>query len=96
MCNIKGRKIRPTSKRALFQWRVSTRDAKWVIENCLPYFIIKREQAEVALAMFETFPKQKYGKTGVPLNVMALREELHAELAGLKKKVPTFDEVNHE
>ena len=91
--NEVDKRIRKTSKLAMFQWRTHSKDAKWILENCLPYFIIKREQAEIALAMFETFPKRKYGKKGVPADVIAHRDALRQELKGLKNTVPSIEEV---
>jgi hypothetical protein len=41
-----------------FYWVVGCRQANHILENCLPYFIIKREQAEVALAFQRTLGKQ--------------------------------------
>ena len=37
-------------KKVFWGWRVCGRHAAYVLENCLPHFIMKRDQAEVALA----------------------------------------------
>lgn len=91
--NMRLARVRPTSKRALYQWHVHSGDARWVLENCLPYFIIKRQQAEISLAMFETFPKVKYGKKGVPKEIIETRDRFCVELKRLKNTVPTFEDI---
>jgi hypothetical protein len=40
-----------------YSWRVYSATAELILTQCLPYFIIKREQAEVALAYRKTFSR---------------------------------------
>lgn len=36
--------------RMFYQWRINGRKAATLLQNCLPHFIMKRDQAEVAIA----------------------------------------------
>lgn len=88
--NREKKKIRVTSKKALFQWICHSEDAEWVLRGCLPYFKIKREQAEVGLAFRATFPERKYGKgskNGVPKDVIELRQLLKSQLSTMKDEI---------
>ena len=78
------------NRRPLFVWQVSQVKAQVILENCLPYFKIKREQAEVALAIRAA--TRKPGSVG---QTKALSQEekevrfgLRNELARLKKELP--------
>lgn len=41
---------RKWSKKTCYSWRLSEKRAAIVLERCLPYFIMKRQQAEIGLA----------------------------------------------
>lgn len=74
----KAGKSRP---RDIYAWSLGSRQAANVIKGCLPFFIIKREQAEVALAFIETI-----GQHGKPigLGVIDARLKLKSKLSDLK------------
>lgn len=63
----------------LYRWRTSSKMAEGVLKLALPYFIIKRRQAEIALEFRATFTK-RYCRDGVPAEVDALRATLLQEL----------------
>ena len=52
------------------------------MEHCLPFFIIKREQAEIAIALQKTC--KYWGAGGAPEEVHALRWDLRKQLSALK------------
>jgi hypothetical protein len=90
--NKEKKTIRATSKRALFQWMCCSETAEWILRGCMPYFKIKREQAEIGLAFRETFPERKYGKgkdkkNGVPPDVLELRQLLKSQLSTMKEEI---------
>ena len=90
--NKKRKVCKALGKRPLFHWHVVSGDAEWVLKNCLPYFIIKKEQAEVGIAFRESFPTVKYGKGyRVPSNVIEYRKTLKSKLSELKQSVPDID-----
>jgi hypothetical protein len=66
-----------------FKWTVASRYAAMLLERCLPYFIIKREQAEIALAFQRTIGKQ--GKR-VSAEIKAGRYALKTQLSALTKR----------
>lgn len=45
--------VSPLTKRIGWTWRVNERQAEAVLRRCLPYFIIKRQQAEIGIAFRE-------------------------------------------
>jgi hypothetical protein len=84
--NINSGKWKPR-----FQWWVTAKPAAQILEGCLPYFIIKREQAEIAIAFQKT--KTFHGKgrlrEHLPANVIQMRDEMASAIRDLKR-------VNHE
>jgi len=62
-----------------FLWHVSTQRALAVLRGCLPHFIIKREQAETALAFYETGTTSGQG-IRLPEDVLNRREMLRVKL----------------
>lgn len=77
-----GRAGKPHHKQELV-WYAGGKVAQWILEQCLPYFIIKREQAEVALAFRELI-----GKTGqkVSERIFNQRENLRQQMKVLNKR----------
>ena len=68
-----------------FGWVASSRHAATLIAACLPYFLIKREQADVALAFQNTIlPGRPYGRTGRPPELLAKQEAFANQLSVLK------------
>lgn len=68
-----------------FAWSVSSRHATALIEHALPYFIIKREQANVALAFQATIlPGRPYGRSGRPAELVAQQETYASQLSAMK------------
>lgn len=72
---------------ACFRWHVSCQHAAWVLAGCLPFFIIKREQADIALAFQETL-----GGPGIRVSeeVKARREGMRQQLHAMKRVSPLF------
>ncbi len=66
-------------------WVVSSRHASEILSNCLPYFIIKREQADVALAFQATIlTDRRYGCKGRPQELLDRQHEMREQLQTLK------------
>lgn len=65
-------------------WEVSALKAAAFLEIVYPYLMLKKEQAEIALALQAT--KQRRGPTPVPVEVLAERERLAMRLTLLNKK----------
>jgi hypothetical protein len=96
--NFGGKVYRSDSNRRLqgekcniaYSWRIFSKNAENILRGCLPYFILKREQAEIALAYRATF---RY-RTGHGTAQMLTQEELDIrrscllELKRLKRELP--------
>lgn len=77
--------------RPCFKWYCHTKACVEVLTNCLPYFIIKRRQAEIAIAFRSTYSKEYIGRgRKVPDEVIAQRESLMAELGVERAERPEF------
>src|ERR1700724_1637188 len=51
-----------STRRNFYSWATQSQKAEDILRECLPHFLLKREQAEVALAYRETFRHRK-GRT---------------------------------
>jgi hypothetical protein len=73
---------RPGHKQELV-WYVGADRATKILEGCLPYFILKREQAEIALAF-----RQLTGKRGTRTSpeLYASREALRIQMSVLNRR----------
>jgi hypothetical protein len=67
----------------IFHWNVRNKQAELVLRNCLPHFVIKREQAEIAIAFRGTTTNT--GRRPMDEAVVKVREEFKAQLTSLKK-----------
>jgi len=67
------------------RWRIQSREAADLLTKCLPHFIIKRPQAELAIKFQST-----YGKPGERTNETdrIAREQLRLKLRALTKRGP--------
>jgi len=75
---------------ACYRWHVSCTMAEWVLKNCLEHFLIKREQAEIALKFQSTL-----GGPGIPVSAetRVIREELRDQLHSMKRVTPLYRQV---
>lgn len=72
--------------RKIYRWSAGTSRAEEVLRGCLPFFLIKSDQAKVALAYRETVVQKKYFRAGISSSVVKRREDLRIELQDLKRK----------
>jgi len=78
-------------RRQLYEWRRVGQDCGNVLEDVLPYLIVKREQAELAIEFARTVRDVWASKKGVPRGtpyltdeVIERRQEIALELKKLK------------
>lgn len=64
-------------------WYATATKAEWVLKNCLPYFIVKRERAELGLAF--RILKGTHGKRVTP-ELFAKREFCHRQMKVLNQR----------
>lgn len=94
-CRLIKRKLSKASWRPAYIWYRSTIDAEKILRGCLPYFIAKRDQAEIALASRAVlFPRggRVKGRELTP-EVVASREALRLQLRQLKHQALSPDVV---
>jgi hypothetical protein len=68
-------------------WQVEAKLAAQILEGCMPFFVIKREQAEIAIAFQKTKTYHNGGGkrgTRIPVNVIQMREQMAHEVRQLK------------
>jgi hypothetical protein len=88
---------RPASKKwsNCFYWTVACNKAEAILRGCLPYFIVKRDQAEVALAFQATIDRARSnGVKGVPVADVLEQVRLRDALRDLKGTSSRRNKVN--
>ncbi len=68
------------------EWNTQATHAAKILEACLPYFILKRQQAEIGLAFQST--KRKAGGPKLGSEILFQRSELTSRLRELNRKGP--------
>lgn len=84
---VKYEKCKHLGKKQVMRWQVNERMAATLLEMLLPYFIVKKPQAEIALAFMDLKRKKPTVFTIDPMSVEELsrREELAQEIRRLNK-----------
>lgn len=77
------RKKQNSKWRVCYHWAGTAHLGMLVLEGCMPYFLCKRDQAEVALGIAYTM---RESTSIVPPEVTARREELRLKLYDLKRQ----------
>jgi hypothetical protein len=90
---VVARRRAKANHRHAIKWHVSCRQAEEILRNCLPFLLLKKEQAEIALAYRETIGGP--GKR-VSLEVMEKRKEYRARLVELRKQIFAVDDIRME
>lgn len=67
-------------------WIIGSANAAEILQRCLPYFIIKREQAELAIAFQATMCRS--GLRGTPQHVLEYRAEMKTKMHALNARGP--------
>ena len=82
--SVNARKRQHARQAPCTTWNVASRHAAALLRRCLPYFICKRDQAEIALAFQDTIlTKCPYGCKGRPPELIAQQYQLRESLAAL-------------
>ena len=80
--------------RPCYIWEVSARAAQWILEGCFPFFVMKKDQAQICLDIRSTMHQVGRPRQGLPIDVLNLRAELKDKLHAEKKRIITLEEVN--
>src|ERR1700747_2590374 len=78
-----GKNKRPNQKDH-YQWRLDSKRAEPILRAALPYLILKREQAELALKMISTY--KLVGCKGHPPETIEYRRELATRIKELNRR----------
>jgi hypothetical protein len=81
-----------------FFWEVSGTTAARLLDACYPFFIMKREETDIALT-FQATKTSTWGsgrstKKGVPPEVVEQRQQLANKLTVMKRTRPTLQEAS--
>jgi len=80
-------------RRALFTWNVSSRRAADVVRLIFPHLVIKREQAELALAFAKTL-RPRGGRGRLSAQTVEQRQWLRRQLMTLHQKAPEIQDAS--
>ena len=81
----------------VYQWRADGTMAEWILDGCMPHFIIKREQAQICLVLRETrkwhttYAQAAHKRT--PLVIVEQRDKLVEELKAVRRAVIPYENV---
>jgi hypothetical protein len=87
---IQVRSRHKENKRTVWTWTAQAKIAEKAIRGCLPYFILKREQADIALIFRTTFKLERgHGRfKSLTTEVLQVRQTCKSELYRLKRELP--------
>src|SRR6266478_2274849 len=68
-----------------WHWSASSTRAAWILYNCMPYFVIKDEQANIGIQLQESMTLSG-GWRRLPKEVIEARRELKRQLLVMKAK----------
>jgi len=69
------------------KWYVQARKATDILRHCLPYFLLKHRQAELAIRFQQTVDTaHKTGRRGLPPQVLQGRQEMVKEMHRLNRR----------
>lgn len=75
-----------------YAWSVSSSQAAWILYNCLPYFIIKYEQASIGIQLQESMGRFTRGPgKSLPPEIVEERRNLKKNLLILKARGRTLE-----
>jgi hypothetical protein len=72
--------------RRIYRWSATTKRAEEVLRGCIPFFLIKADQARLGLAYRETVVHKKYFRAGLEDGVVEERERLRIALQDVKRE----------
>jgi hypothetical protein len=81
----------PKNRNWCFRWTAHSGKCSDLLKQCLPYFIMKREQAEIAIEFRSTYSKEYVGRGRiVPDEVIAKRDGLLGRLREVRDEAVTL------
>ncbi|HEV8525223.1 MAG TPA: hypothetical protein VGQ71_12040 [Terriglobales bacterium] len=77
---------KPAHHKTPYKWHVSCNQAACILERCLPYLLLKREQAEIALAFQSTVTNGRGRGAKLTDEERAIRESCKEDLLRLRQQ----------
>jgi hypothetical protein len=72
----------------LYMWEITCQPAMALLGKCLPFFVIKREQAEIGIAFGKTFSPSKHSRKKLPDSIKQERESLRTKIFEIRRVKP--------
>jgi len=91
--NMEVRKPKNTKHKIVYVFWSLSRRAEKILEGCLPYFLAKKDQAELALMLRHTVGNTKFCRGGVSPEREIQRESIWKQLTALKHRNFTPEEA---
>lgn len=86
--SVRANRKEPGTRRTLWVWTIGQKEAMAILKECLPFFVIKREQAELGIAFGGTFSWENRRAGGLPAEVKTERESLRTKLFEMRRSRP--------
>ena len=85
-----GGKVKKLTRKApakdIYRWEVTYSKAAALCEAVLPFLRIKKVQAQALLSLGETMDRRGYAPTGLPTNVIQLRQRFYDRVRALNHR----------
>jgi hypothetical protein len=78
--SVRPAKNGPKARKTLWRWRPRYGDIEPILSGCLPYFLIKREQAEIAIAIRKMLSRKHWRGARVSEEEKTEREALYKRI----------------
>lgn len=88
----KYKTVIPNSK-TCYHWNTASARAAWILHNCMPYFIIKTQQAELGIQLQESMNKFTRGPgKSLPQTIIDERKSIKRNLLIMKARTNSMPE----
>jgi hypothetical protein len=67
-------------RRTLYEWRVSAEMRQWILEGAMPFFVLKKKQAEIGLNFLKTMDPSRQDRSD---EKVSLQDKLSRDLNSL-------------
>jgi len=91
-----GKKNFDCGRKTCYHWTASSNRAAWILYNCLPYFVIKKEQADIGIQLQETMLRVRGRGIELSPEVVSTRKRLKQNLLIMKRKGRVVTANNQE
>jgi hypothetical protein len=83
--SVRLHRVSTDKHKATYTWKASNEKAGEILSECLPFFVIKRDQAELGIAFRKTFSLKNRTPKGLDSSVEAERESLREKIFVIRR-----------